>query len=99
MTQHCDHDPEFQLRVLDEMKEEVANDNASPSNYAMLVDRVNLNLGKQQVYGTQVSYDLDICQAYSKNLADKEHVNLVRKQVGLESIEVYLNEKSTSHFK
>ncbi len=45
MTQHCDHDPGFQLRVLEKMKEEVAKDNTSSSNYAMLVDRVNLNLG------------------------------------------------------
>ncbi len=57
------------------------------------------HLGKQQVYGTQVSYDLDFCQAYSKNLANKEQVNEVRKQVGLEPIAVYLNEMSKAHFK
>lgn len=98
MTQHCDHDPEFQLSVLEKMKAEVEKNNASSSKYAMLVDRVNLNLGKQQVYGTQVSFDLDTCQAYSRNLADKEQVNVVRKQVGLDPLEVYLNEMSTAHF-
>ena len=98
MTQHCDHDPEFQLSVLEKMKAEVEKDNASSSKYAMLVDRVNLNLGKQQVYGTQVSYDLDTCQAYSRNLADKEQVNVVRKQVGLDPLEVHLNEMATAHF-
>lgn len=98
ITQHSDHDSEFQLRVLEKMKQEVMNDNASSSKYAMLVDRVNLNLGEQQIYGSQVAYDQEICQAYSRDLANKEQVNAVRKQVGLEPIEVYLNEMSDIHF-
>lgn len=98
MVQHCDHAPEFQQRVLEEMKKEVANGNATANKYAMLVDRVQVNLGNQQVYGTQVSYDLDSCQAYSKNLANPEQVNRLREQVGLEPLEVYLNDMSKAHF-
>lgn len=98
MTQHCDHVPEFQVRVLDKMKIEVEAGNADPSRYAMLVDRVNLNTGKQQIYGTQVGYDTDKCQAFVKNLADADAVNELRSAVGLQSIEDYLDSMSLAHF-
>lgn len=98
MTQHCDHVPEFQIRVLDKMKIEVDAGNADPSRYAMLVDRVNLNTGKQQIYGTQVGYDTDKCQAFAKNLADADAVNELRSAVGLQSLEDYLDSMSRAHF-
>ena len=54
IVQHSDHNPDFQKRVLDKMKIEVEKGNAKPSNYALLVDRVNKNQGDKQIYGTQV---------------------------------------------
>ncbi|MBT0811708.1 hypothetical protein KIH41_10510 [Litoribacter ruber] len=98
MAQHADHNPKFQNRVLRKMKVEVDRGNADPSYYAMLVDRVNLNTGKQQIYGTQVTYRANICQAYPKPLANPETVNERRKSVGLEPIEKYLNEMTEMHF-
>lgn len=98
MVQHSDHTPEFQKAVLEKMKIEVDNKNASSSNYAFLVDRVNLNTGKPQVYGTQVDYNFDKAQAIPKNLSDKENVNERRKIIGLEPLEVYLNFMSEGHF-
>lgn len=98
MIQHCDFDPDFQMSVLEKMKVEVEKDNAKPSNYGLLVDRVKLNTGQDQVYGTQVSYNLEICQAYAKNLADRENVNKRRKEIGLEPLEKYLNEMSVMNF-
>ena len=98
MVQHADHDPKFQQKVLKQMKIEVAKENADPANYAKLTDRVNLNLGKGQIYGTQVTYNLKICQAYPKDLTDSIHVNKRRAEMRLEPIEKYLNEMSEIHF-
>lgn len=98
MVQHSDHDPEFQKEILEKMKIEVDKGNASSSNYGLLVDRVNLNTGKPQVYGTQVTYNMETGQAYPRNLADSASVNERRKSIGLEPLEVYLNMMSEMHF-
>ncbi|HVS90827.1 MAG TPA: DUF6624 domain-containing protein [Mucilaginibacter sp.] len=98
MVQHCDKTPEFQLEVLEAMKAELKKNNADSKNFAYLTDRVNLNTGKKQLYGTQVTYRLDSCQAIPKPLADSLNVNIRRKDVGLEPIENYLNMMSQMHF-
>jgi hypothetical protein len=98
MVQHSDHDPEFQKKLLEKMKMEVDKENAGPSEYGLLVDRVNLNTGKAQIYGTQVTYNTEICQAYPKNLADSSNVNERRKSIGLPPIEEYLNQMTQMHF-
>jgi uncharacterized protein YcfL len=98
MVQHSDHNPEFQQEVLEKMKIDVENNNAIPSNYGLLVDRVNLNTGKPQVYGTQVDYNFELAQAFSKNLADSTTVNERRTSLGMEPLEDYLNDMSKSHY-
>ena len=98
MVQHSDHNPDFQKEVLEKMKIEVDKENAIPSNYGLLVDRVNLNTGKKQVYGTQVTYNMETGQAYPKPLEDSLKVNERRKSIGLEPIEVYLNSMTEMHF-
>jgi hypothetical protein len=98
ILQHSDHNPEFQQEVLDKMKIEVDKGNADSRNYGYLVDRVKINTGQAQIYGTQVDYYLDICQAFPKNLADSANVNKRRKEIGLNSLEEYLNMMSTFAF-
>jgi hypothetical protein len=98
MVQHSDHNPEFQKAVLEKMKVEVTKKNAIPSNYALLTDRVLLNTGKQQLYGTQVSYNMETGQAYPRNLADSVNVNERRKNMEMEPLEVYLNGMIEMHF-
>jgi len=98
MVQHSDHVPAFQEKVLKLMKVEVSNENADPRSYGLLVDRVKLNTGKPQVYGTQVTYNMNNGQAYPKKLADSATVNERRKSLGFESLEDYLNDMSQSHF-
>lgn len=98
MVQHSDHNPNFQKEVLEKMKIEVDKGNASPSSYGLLVDRVNLNLGKKQIYGTQVTYNMETGQAYPKPLEDSLNVNQRRSSIGLESIEEYLNEMTKIQF-
>lgn len=98
MVQHSDHNPDFQKEVLEKMKTEVDKGNATPANYGLLVDRVKLNTGEAQIYGTQVGYNLDIAQAFPKNLADSSTVNQRRKSIGLEPLEKYLNDMSKANF-
>ena len=54
LVQHSDDDPAFQKQVLSLMEKEVKKKNASARNYAYLLDRVNINSGLAQVYGTQL---------------------------------------------
>ncbi|WP_296705202.1 DUF6624 domain-containing protein [Algoriphagus sp.] len=98
MVQHSDHDPDFQTKVLGKMKIEVDNNNAQPNNYGLLVDRVKLNTGEKQIYGTQVTYNLAIGQAYPKSLEDSVNVNRRRESIGLEPLELYLNSMTEMHF-
>lgn len=98
MVQHSDHNPAFQKEVLEKMKIEVDKENAESSNYGLLVDRVKLNTGKKQVYGTQVTYNMETGQAYPRILEDSLNVNSRRTSIGLEAIEVYLNEMTKMHF-
>jgi hypothetical protein len=98
IVQHSDHNPKFQKEVLTEMKKEVDKQNAISTNYGLLVDRVNLNTGQSQIYGTQVTYNMNNGQAYPKKLEDSINVNQRRKSIGLEPIEEYLNGMSVMHF-
>jgi len=97
MVQHCDSDPAFQLRVLQKLKIEVDNKNASGSCYGLLTDRVKINTGEKQIYGTQVIYN-SLGQAYPKSLADSVNVNKRRAEVGLDPIEEYLNAMTQMNF-
>ena len=97
MIQHSDKDIDFQSRVLEKLKVEVDNKNADGSNYGLLTDRVKINKGEKQIYGTQVTYTID-GQAYPKPLLDSVNVNKKRAEVGLEPIEEYLNMMTLMHF-
>lgn len=98
MVQHCDFDPDFQSRVLEKLKGQVEMKNADGRNFGLLTDRVNLNKGKKQIYGTQVTYISETGQAIPKPLDDSLNVNERRNAVGLEPIEEYLNGMTLSHF-
>ena len=98
MVQHSDHNPDFQKEVLEKMKLEVERGNAKSTNYGLLVDRVKLNSGEKQVFGTQVAYNIKTGQAYPRDLEDSLNVNERRKSIGLHPIEEYLNGMSEMHF-
>jgi hypothetical protein len=97
MVQHSDKDIDFQSRVLEKLKIEVENKNADGSNYGLLTDRVKINKGEKQIYGTQVTYTAE-GQAYPKPLLDSVNVNKRREEVGLEPLEQYLNMMTLMHF-
>ena len=95
-VQHSDHDFKFQQEVLKEMKKEVKHKKADPLNFAFLTDRVNINLNKAQVYGTQLNYD-EQKRAFPKKLKNPKKVNLRRKSIGLEPLENYLEFATMGH--
>jgi len=97
MVQHSDKDIDFQSRVLEKLKIEVENNNADGSNYGLLTDRVKINKGEKQIYGTQVTYNAQ-GQAYPKPLLDSLNVNKRRAEVGLDPLEQYLNMMTLMHF-
>ena len=72
------------------MKIEVDKGKASAQNYAYLLDRVKVNTGKLQVYGTQMVLNEKQTSYQTQPLIDPEKVNERRASVGLDSIEAYI---------
>ncbi len=97
MVQHSDHDPVFQKNVLAKMKVQVDSGNATPEYYGYLVDRVHINTGEEQVYGTQFEYN-ELGQAFPKNMTDTTGVNSRRISLGLTPMIERMNEMTLSHF-
>lgn len=96
--QHADNNVDFQKKMLKALKIEVDNKNASKSNYALLNDRIKINEGKKQDFGTQVTYRKN-GQAFPKNgLADSLNVDQFRKEYNLGPLKNYLNDLTISHF-
>lgn len=100
MVQHSDKYPDFQKKVLKAMDVEVKKNNANPQNYAYLFDRVQVNAGKKQMFGTQVDYDVQTTgRAKPKNgLIDSSNVDKIRKEYMLESLKGYLNMMTQMHY-
>ena len=93
LVQHSDHIPKFQTEVLEQMKKHVKNDNATPEYYAYLVDRVKINTGNEQVFGTQFTYN-NRGQAIPKNISDTTGIDKRRKSLGLSPLIERMNEIS-----
>jgi hypothetical protein len=90
LVQHQDAHPYFQDSVLQAMKIEVDKGKASASNYAYLVDRVKVNTGKLQVYGTQMIINSNGTSFQPKPVIEPDKLNERRKSIGLPSIEDYI---------
>lgn len=84
LVQHTDELP-FQKKCLGLLKIAVQENDAKPENLAYLTDRILINEGKPQVYGTQIT---DEGTPYP--IEDEEHVNERREEVGLCTLEEYL---------
>ena len=97
LVQHADHDPKFQEMVLDSMVDEVSVANADGKSYAYLKDRVLVNGGQKQLYGTQVSYTEGFW-IIPQPLQDSLRVDKRRSEVGLPPIRDYLNQMMEMHF-
>lgn len=83
--QHLDSNPMLQRQFLPKLHDAVEKGLAKAKWYAYLYDRVKINEGEKQLYGTQ----LKGCGL--KPLSDPENVNIRRSKLGLESVESYLS--------
>jgi hypothetical protein len=90
IVQHCDDDVQFQQQVLKLLIKQVIKHNASGENYALLQDRVLVNTGKKQLYGTQVRYNTKTKSAKPLPISDSTNVDNRRKAVGLSPLNEYL---------
>jgi hypothetical protein len=98
IVQHMDTHPTFQDSVLTKMKVEVEKENASTLDYAYLIDRVNINMQRPQIYGTQMTLNTDSTSYEPKLLSDPDKVNERRKSVGLSPIEEYIKIMNERYF-
>ena len=89
ITQHSDNDVAFQQKVLKAMKTALKHNNCIPRNYAFLYDRVQKNLNKLQLYGTQMVWD-SLGKHSPYMVKDPDNLNNRRKAMGLEKMEDYL---------
>ncbi|MCP3102582.1 hypothetical protein LZ198_27280 [Myxococcus sp. K15C18031901] len=87
LVQGANHDVAFQARVLPMLEEAVARGEGSAANLAHLTDRVLVNTGKPQRYGTQME-EVDGVMV-PKTLEDPAGVDARRAAVGLGTMEEY----------
>ena len=90
LVQHADFHPDFQEIVLIKMKIEADKGNAPLKDYAYLYDRVKVNSGQLQLYGTQMTLDSLIMSYKPEPVFDPDKLNERRKQAGLSPIEDYI---------
>ncbi|OLF15040.1 hypothetical protein BU204_24335 [Actinophytocola xanthii] len=89
IAQHSDHDPGFQQRALTLMRAAARVGQADRIELAYLTDRVAVNHGRPQVYGTQVTCIDD--ELGPAPLIDPENVDQRRASVGLGPLQEYLD--------
>lgn len=87
ILQHADARPDVQAHYLELMREAVDAGKARAEEWAMLVDRVEVNHGRPQVYGSQIGWTDG--KPHVKPMIDEQHVNERRASVGLEPLERY----------
>ncbi|MCP5022343.1 MAG: hypothetical protein GY930_11275 [bacterium] len=98
LVQHSDQAPEFQDDVLNAMKPMVLAGQVSSDSLALLTDRVRVNTGRPQVYGTQVEYEMEIGKAKPKWLEEPQMVDHRRAEIDLRPLWEYMNEMCEFHF-
>ena len=94
LVQHADRDPEFQSMALKRMEPYLKSRGVSRSNYAFLFDRVAVNTGRKQRYGTQPDWNCVEGQMKLQPLEDPDNVNELRKEMGMDTVEeslAYMN--------
>lgn len=88
MTQHADRDPAFQREVLTILEPLVAEKETSAANFAYLYDRIAMNAGRPQRFGTQ-----GLCSARNVwapiPLEDPDRVEALREEAGIGSLAEY----------
>jgi hypothetical protein len=96
LVQHCDEDVAFQKTCLHLLKDAVANANAPKNHLAYLMDRVLVNEGNPQLYGTQ--FQIVDGKAILAPIEDLDDLDKRRAEMGLEPFADYAQTISKSLF-
>ena len=89
LAQHADHDLKFQKLCLKLIIEKLKKHKIDPQNFAYLTDRILVNSGKKQIYGTQFYTNKKTEKFDPKPIKDKKHLFQRRRQMKLGSFEAY----------
>jgi hypothetical protein len=89
VIQHSDL--KVQEKYLPMMRDAVVKKKASASSLALLEDRVALRQGKKQIYGSQVGRISGSDEYYVSPLEDPDNVDKRRAEVGLGTLQSYIN--------
>ena len=88
LVQHADRAVVFQRKCLTLMEAHKSDDQVANADIAYLTDRVAVNEGKPQVYGTQGRVVEGVWQP--RPISDRENVDQRRKSVGLKTLKEYI---------
>lgn len=88
VAQHSDEDVEFQKECLKLIKKN--KNNVFGSQIGYLTDRILINEDKPQIYGTQLDRD-EKGNLEPKNIEDKEKADKLRKELGMMTLDEYLD--------
>lgn len=89
LIQHADHDVDFQAKCLGLMEELIASGGVRKKDVAYLTDRVLLNQGKEQIFGTQFQSRDNGNWFGPRPLANPEGVEERRHEYGLKPFAEY----------
>lgn len=90
IIQHADGDLEWQKSQLLNIEAAVKNGDLNGDKYAYLYDRIKVNSGEKQLYGTQFEdVDFDNKTTKLRPTEDIENLDKRRLQIGLSPIELY----------
>jgi len=98
LVQHADKHLEFQQLALSAMWTQVEKKNANGADYAYLVDRVKVNAGELQIYGTQMTLNETETSFIPLPVAFPEQLDARRKSVALPPIDFYINAMNERYF-
>lgn len=97
IVQHATHDPGFQRAMLDTITAAFARGDVDGQSYALLYDRVTVQSGGKQRYGTQAR--LEGSRVVFDAMEDSAHVDSLRSTVGLPSLAEYRRTLDSVYFR
>ena len=90
IIQHADRNTSWQKSQLDNIENSVKNKDLPADKYAYLVDRININSGKKQIFGTQVkNININESKVEYHPIQDTLDLDKRRKELGLMPISTY----------
>lgn len=90
IIQHADNDPDWQSEQLPAIERAVRNGDLDGQQFAYLYDRIQVNAGEPQRYGTQfIRVDAENRTLELATTAAPEHLDERRRAIGLMPIELY----------